>query len=107
MQSTRRNVLLLALAALATTVATIDAVTGRDWDLTALLAAAVALQVAAIAGVLGRRRSIELRPDLASWLREQAAATGEPAERVADRALAAYRAGLTGDSPAAGPREGR
>ena len=39
-----------------------------------------------------RRRSVALRADLAGWIDEVSAVTGESAEDVADRALSAYRA---------------
>ena len=38
------------------------------------------------------RRPIHLRPDLARWLDQVSAVTGEPVEDVLDRSVSAYRA---------------
>lgn len=46
-----------------------------------------------------RRRSVELRRDLADWLAAREALTGEPADSIAERAVAAYRARLEGGTP--------
>jgi hypothetical protein len=45
----------------------------------------------------GRRR-VHLRPDLARWLDQVSAATGEPVEDVLDRSVSAYRASLHGNA---------
>ena len=79
-----------------TAVGVVDAVRTDEGDLVLVLSVLLVLLVAALASTLRLRRAVELRPDLAGWLREQSAATGEPVERLADRCVAAYRAGLTG-----------
>ncbi|MCF6734328.1 hypothetical protein [Blastococcus sp. KM273129] len=86
---------LLLLALLGVLVGAVDAARGGDGDLVVLLAAVGVVLAAALVLVLRSRHRIALRPDLATWLRRRAAATGEPADRLADRCVAAYRAGLT------------
>lgn len=95
MIANQRNALVQLLALLVVGASVVETVRGGDWDLTAVLGAVVVLQVAVLTGVWARRRPVGLRADLASWVEEHAAATGEPAGRVADRCVAAYRAGLT------------
>ncbi|GAB4585616.1 hypothetical protein [Nocardia sp. IFM 10818] len=95
----RARALLLAVVA-AALIGLIDAATARTWDLVAIFAAILALGGLAAAR-LGGRRTVSLRADLARWLTLRAAEGGEPTGRLADRAVAAYRAGLTG-----GPDEG-
>ncbi|MCZ2860613.1 hypothetical protein [Blastococcus sp. VKM Ac-2987] len=85
--------LLLALAGVL--VGLVDASRDGADDLVVLLAAVVVVLSVALWEVLRSRARISLRPDLAAWLRRQGAATGEPADRLADRCVAAYRAGLT------------
>jgi hypothetical protein len=97
---------LVAVSALATAVALVDVLQDGNGDLVVLLTVVLVLLVAAGTAVLRARSAVPLRPDLSTWLRRQAAATGEPVGRLADRCVAAYRAGLTGESSAgtgAGP----
>lgn len=89
--------LLLAGAVLGTAVALVDALRRGDSDTTLVTTAVLALLLALGVALLRTRRAVLLRPDLAAWLARQAAATGEPVERLADRCVAAYRAGLTGE----------
>lgn len=98
---------LLAAALLGTAVALVDAVRRGDSDTTLVTTAVLALLLALGAALLRTRHTVPLRPDLAAWLGRQAAATGEPVERLADRCVAAYRAGLTGEpAPEAADRTG-
>jgi hypothetical protein len=61
----------------------------------AVLFAAVALLEVVRGGTRSRRRrSFTLRPDLARWLEDVAATTGEPREEVLDRSVSAYRASM-------------
>ena len=46
-----------------------------------------------------QRGSVRLRSDLAEWLSERSAATGETPEALADRAVAAYRTSLEEGRP--------
>ncbi|MGY1726328.1 hypothetical protein ACI79J_05105 [Geodermatophilus sp. SYSU D01062] len=90
------TVVLQLVALLGVAVAVVDALRGSDGDLLLLLGAVALVQLAALAARARGRSAVALRPDLAGWLHQQAAATGEPVERLADRCVAAYRAGLTG-----------
>ncbi len=61
------------------------------------LAVMIVLALAVMAGVgvrVARQPLIAVRPDLARWATQVAAATGEPPERLVDRSLSAYRSGL-------------
>jgi hypothetical protein len=91
--SLNRNVLMMTSLVLA--VGVVDSVLSREWDLLAVFAAALALQLLLLARLSGRRPAVPLRRDLVVWLRDEAALTGEPMERVADRAIGAYRAGFS------------
>ena len=44
---------------------------------------------------------MEVRPDLWQWMVEQAERTNEPPERIGERAIAIYRARITGAETAA------
>lgn len=91
---------LVAASVLATVVALVDVLQDGNADLVILLTIVLVLLLAACAAVLRARSAVPLRPDLATWLRRQAGATGEPVGRLADRCVAAYRAGLTGEASA-------
>lgn len=45
------------------------------------------------------RRSIRVRPDLARWLDETSAVTGEAPDELADRCISSYRARLHAHAP--------
>lgn len=92
-----RTAVLLVVALVVTAVGLVDVLRDGASDLTVVFAGLLLLQVAALATTLPGSRAVRLRPDLTAWLDRQAAATGEPVERLADRCVAAYRAGLTGD----------
>ena len=96
MRPTVTTRLLLVLALVATAVGFVDSAVGRQWDTVAVFGIVILLVGAVLARVQSRRPPMPLRRDLADWLRERAAATGEDPEVVADRAVAAYRSGLTG-----------
>src|SRR5687768_9724655 len=91
-----RTPVLLVVCLVLVGVGLVDALRTGQGDLVLVLSVSLVLLVAALASVVQLRRAVPLRPDLAGWLREQSAATGEPVERLADRCVAAYRAGLTG-----------
>ncbi|MBC6445891.1 hypothetical protein [Actinokineospora xionganensis] len=92
----------LAPAVLVTLVGLVEVARDRDWDLITIFAAAVVAQLVALGVVWLGRQPVHVRADLTVWLHEHAAATGEPAGRIVDRALAEHRAGLV-----AGERESR
>ncbi|MGY2003698.1 hypothetical protein [Blastococcus sp. SYSU DS1024] len=85
------------MALIGVALALVDALRDADTDLALLLGAVAVVQLAALAACLRGRSAVALRPDLAAWLRRQTAATGEPLDRLADRCVAAYRAGLVGE----------
>ncbi|MGY1616188.1 hypothetical protein ACI797_05530 [Geodermatophilus sp. SYSU D00691] len=96
----RRIPLLQAAALVGVVVALVDTIRDSDPDLGLLLGAVLVLQLGALLAGARGRSAVALRPDLTAWLHRQAGATGEPVERLADRCVAAYRAGLTAE-PAA------
>lgn len=86
------------------TVGLVDALAGATWDLAVLFAAVTVLSVLLVVRAWARSNQVAVRGDLASWLATRAAVGGESVDSVADRALSAYRAGVTADpSPPAGP----
>jgi hypothetical protein len=95
-----RTAVLLVIALVVTAVGLVDVVRDGNSDLTLLFIGLLLLQAAALVTAALGHRGVRLRPDLTAWLTRQAAATGEPIERLADRCVAAYRAGLTDDRPA-------
>lgn len=95
MGSARRTTLVLILALLVTSVGLFEAAIGRNGDLLAVLAVAVGLQLALLAGARTGRRAVDLRADLATWIDDHALSTGEPAHRLLDRCVAAYQAELS------------
>jgi hypothetical protein len=97
MIAARRNALLLSLALVATAVGLVDAVIGGQADFVVVFVLAGLLQAAVLVGLRSGPRPVLLRADLAAWVYEHTAATGEPADRLVDRCVAAYRAGLTAE----------
>ena len=88
---------LLVIALIATAVGLVDVVRDGDDDLATVFIGLLLVQAVALATAIRGHRGVRLRPDLTTWLTRQATATGEPVERLADRCVAAYRAGLTDD----------
>ena len=84
----------LALLVAVTAVGAVDAAIGRVWDHFAVFVLATGVALLLLLTVLGRRPSVPLRADLVAWLRDRAAATGEPLEALADRCVASARADL-------------
>ncbi len=81
----------MTLAIAVAGVGTVDGVFSREWDLLAVFAILDMLLVALGLRVFGRRRAVRLCSDLVGWPLRRSAATGEPFESVADRAVASYR----------------
>lgn len=88
---------LLALALLAAVVGAVDGAVGGEWDLFVLFVAIAVLLVGAAAATRSSRPTVTLRRDLHRWLADEAAVTGEPIERLVDRAVAARREGFDTD----------
>ena len=100
MAATGRTRALLIGATVLCLVGTVDAALDEAWDHVAMFGATMILIAAAGALRRPHRRTLTLRADLAPWLRTRSELTGEPVEVLADRAVAAHRAGLTGrDDP--------
>ena len=87
---------LLIVAMVLCLIGSIDAALDRAWDQVVLSVAATLCIAVALAVRHPHRRALTLRVDLANWLRSRSELTGEPVETLADRAVAAHRAGLTG-----------
>ena len=81
-------------------VGLVDAATARTADLVAVFAVILVLALATVVRFGQDRTAVPLRGDLARWAAIRAAESGEDVARVVDRAVAAYRAGLTTDSTA-------
>ncbi len=88
----------IALVAL---VGLLDAIAGGVWDLATTFALVLALVAVQATTTLSRHRPVPVRADLVRWLTERALAGEETVGAVADRAIAAYRAGFAGDDPSA------
>lgn len=95
---TNRAVLLVTL--LVAAVGALDAAIGRVWDLFTVFVLVGLLQLVLLLRISGRRPTVPVRADLVRWLRDRAEAEGESAERIIDRAVSSYRAGLVGDEGA-------
>ncbi|MCC6433635.1 MAG: hypothetical protein IT196_01255 [Acidimicrobiales bacterium] len=89
---------LLALMALASGVGVLDAAIGGQLDLVVLHSTVLSLTIALALHTAGPGRMVPIRGDLARWLDQRAAGAGERPADVANRAIGAYRAGLTGDA---------
>ena len=64
------------------------------WDLVAVFVLVLLPLVGLFIALEWGRQVVPLRRDLAAWLRERSALTGEPLSIVADRTVAAQRAAL-------------
>ncbi len=96
--ATQRNRILLWMSTLLMAIATVDALVAATWDLVLVLGLALIVQLIILLTLRGRRPVVPLRDDLYRWLEERSATTGEPFEFIADRCVAAYRAGLSRDA---------
>lgn len=97
MVPTQRNKVILALTLVVTAAGVVEGVAGRVWDLAAMFGLLFVLQLVMLLAFQTGRPAVPLRRDLVCWLADRAAATGEPLERLADRCIAAYRAGMTSE----------
>lgn len=95
MAPTALNRLVLVMTSLVLIAGVVDGIISHEWDLLAVFVAALALQLLLLARLSSRRPAVPIRGDLVAWLRQQAALGGEPMEAVADRAIAAHRAGFS------------
>ncbi|MEY4373013.1 MAG: hypothetical protein RL219_1782 [Actinomycetota bacterium] len=93
--------------AIAGSVGLVDAAVGHAADLVVVFAVVVLLALVAMARSLVSRRRIPVRADVLAWLEETSLAEGEPVNDVADRALAAARAGIANTSADTSPGRAR
>jgi hypothetical protein len=91
---TDMNKLVLILAVVVSAVGAVDAAIGGSMDLVVVFALAALLQLTLLLRLQAHRPAVPLRADLVAWLRDRAAAEGEPMGALADRCLAACRADL-------------
>lgn len=82
-------------------VGCLDAARADAWDLVVVLGLLVVAVVALLVSVTFGRPLVTARADLVRWIARRAAISGESPGAVVDRALAAYRSGLTGDGDGA------
>jgi hypothetical protein len=101
MDANRRLIVSVSTVLVLAVACALDAARTDRWSLTVLAGGSIAATLVVLA--LARdRRLVRLRADLATWVTSTTAATGEPPERLVDRAVSAYRAQLDGtrDHPA-------
>lgn len=97
MTPTRWHKVLVALAAVPALVGVVDAALDRQLDLLVVFVL-VSIPLLTLLAVLNwGRPAVTLRRDLALWLRDRAALTGEPMDAIANRLLASQRALLGED----------
>lgn len=88
--------LALGAALTVTAVGAVATAVDGSWDLFVLFVFVLVCQAGIGIALTGSRRLVSLRADLARWAEERAAVTGEPAPRIVDRCVAAYRDGQVG-----------
>jgi hypothetical protein len=99
---TRSTITVLIVLAL---VGGVDAAGDDQWDLTVIFGGLIAGLAFLLARTSLSRPLVPIRGDLVRWLASRADVHGERPGDVADRAVAAYRDGLTGSpSPPTGDR---
>jgi hypothetical protein len=86
----------LAVMAAAASVGAVSAGLEDEWDLVVIFVALAVLAATLLARTSTRRPLVPIRADLVRWMSARAAVEGDRTERVADRAVAAYRDGLAG-----------
>ena len=95
MSPTLFNRVVVTLMLVVTVVGLVDGAAGRVWDHVALHAAVLVGTLLLLIVTALRRRLVPVRADLYRWLAEYAAEGAEDTDAVLDRALSAYRDGLT------------
>ena len=73
----------------------LDAARSGSWDLVAIFGALAVGLLWMLLRTSIRRPLVPVRADLVRWMARRAAVSGEATSAVADRAVAAYRSGLT------------
>ena len=101
MTPTTQNRILVLLAGVVAVVGIVDSLVDSAWDHLTMFAIILAFLGLILLRMAGRRPAVPIRADLVAWLDDRAVSSGESLETVADRAVSAYRAGLSG-SPGPG-----
>lgn len=87
----------LAAATVLCGLGAMGAARAEEWDLVIVFGAVAAMTALLLARTWISRILVPIRADLVRWMAGRAAVTGERTEDLADRAIAAYRDGLTGE----------
>jgi hypothetical protein len=95
MDANRRMVVSVATVLVLAAACALDSARTHRWSLTVLAGVSILVTLGLLA-LVRDRRLVRLRADLATWVTSTTAATGEPPERLIDRALSTYRAQLDG-----------
>lgn len=98
MRPTLSTRLLLGAMVAASLIGAIDAGRGGQWDLVTLFAVLCVLSLYLLLRTSSLRPLVPIRGDLVRWMASRASVSAERTETLADRAISAYRAGLTGDA---------
>lgn len=91
MTATLSSVVVLACSTLTALVGVVATAFDGAYDLTAVFALVAVLQAVLLVRLRTHRTEVTLRPDLADWVLDRAALTGEPAEHLLDRCVASAR----------------
>ncbi len=89
---------LIAASLTVVVVILIDTAIAEEWDVFVVALILGLLQLGLWAQLESHRPAVPIRADLVRWLKERARLTDEAPGHLADRAIAAYRAGLIGDT---------
>jgi hypothetical protein len=90
--------LLLGTMVAASLIGGIDAGRGGQWDLVTLFAVLCMMSSYLLLRTSSLRPLVPIRGDLVRWMTARSSVSAERTETLADRAISAYRAGLTGDT---------
>ncbi|MFV2000146.1 MAG: hypothetical protein ACC654_07260 [Acidimicrobiia bacterium] len=82
--------LLVSAVSVVALVGVVDAAIGAEWDLFVLFALILGIGLVLALRLESRRPAVPIRRDLVRWLRDRAAASGEPMSAVTDRAIATF-----------------
>ncbi len=97
MTPSHSNISLVVVTVIVAAVGLVDAIVSDEADFAAVFGVMVLLLGALLLRTQTSRVRVTLRSDLVAWLRRRSAASGEPMEAIADRAVAAYRAQFVSD----------
>lgn len=91
MTATLSSTVVLACSTLTALVGVVATAVDGAYDLTAVFALVAVLQSVLLVRLRTHRTEVTLRPDLAAWVLDRAALTGEPPEHLLDRCVASAR----------------